>query len=231
MVQLHPASRMNLAFPSHLDQSARDRLARVLARAELDGVPPIALVLRLFESFVGEHLDCVYELPHPSADQVRRAADEFLAALTRAVYWEYPESVRLPDEEILPGVRIHKSSPVSWDNLRQFRNIVAEELRGRSFWRDLQSAISDIADELAGVPVTEDASSSTDRSPLGMQQSPRELLAAYRQRWPDVSNASIYRACDVHSADFYRWRAGRVSPRAALARRLCAFLVELKAPV
>lgn len=223
--------QMNLPFPSHLDQPSRNRLARVLAQAELDRLPPVDLVLRVFEAFVGEHLDCAYERPEITADQVRAVADEFLAALTRAVYWEYPESVRLPDVEVAPGVLIHKSSTVSWSNLRQFRQLIGEELHSNAAWRDLQSAIVDIADNLAGEPAS-DVDRSSYAPPLQpvTQRSPKELLTAYRQRWPNVSNAAIYRACDVHSSDFYRWRAGRIAPQAALARRLQKFLGELKAP-
>lgn len=224
------ARQMNLAFPSHLDQPSRDRLARVLAQAELDRLSPTDLVLRVFEAFVGEHLDCAYERADITADKVRGVADEFLAALTRAVYWEYPESVRLPDVEIAPGVLIHKSSSVLWNNLRQFRRVIGEELHGNAAWRDLQSAIVDIADSAAGEPANGvDRPSSATAPPSGTQRSPDELLAAYRQRWPNVSNAAIYRACDVHSSDFYRWRVGQIAPQAALARRLRKFLSELKA--
>ena len=177
---------MNLAFPSHLDQPSRDRLARVLAQAELDRLPPINLVLRVFEAFVGEHLDCAYERAEITADQVRAVADEFLAALTRAVYWEYPESVRLPDVEISPGVRIQKHSSVYWDNLRQFRRVIGEELRGNAVWRDLQSAIVDNAENLAGEPASDvDWSSSAPTLQPGTQRSPEELLgipAALAQR-------------------------------------------------
>lgn len=38
---------MNLACPGLLDQSARDRLARILAQSELDRLPPLELVSRV----------------------------------------------------------------------------------------------------------------------------------------------------------------------------------------
>jgi hypothetical protein len=222
---------MTLQFPQCLAPAARNRLSGTLAQAELDSLPPVDLVLEVFCAFVKELLDYADGAPTATADEIRTTAEGFLAALTRAVYWQYPQEVRLADSVHPSGLRVMHYSSRSWNNLTEFRSLVSNELREIECWVELQRAIVDLADRQAKSGA---AGGVVANSPVEVRHvdplSPRQLVDAYKRSWPRVSNASIFRAADVHSADFYRWRKGLIPPRAPLARRLEQFLRSKQAP-
>jgi hypothetical protein len=222
---------LTLELPPDFGEPARNRLAQTVAESELNRLPPLTLVRDIFDVFVDE-LISIAEAGNRTGAGLQADCSSFLRSLTKAVYWEYPREVRLPDKVTPGGARVLQYSECSWRNLPEFRQSVSEELRSCESWDDLQSAIV----EFSAVPSVEkerhphrvhadDSSQSSDSRPT-----PTALLAKYRRAFPYVKNAWIYRAAGVHSADFYRWRKGSLPPGAPLSKRLKSFLTAMEAP-
>ena len=113
----------------------------------LENCCPLRLVTEVFGAFVDTLLFLAHERPaqHTGA-RLQADSTEFLAALTRSVYWEYPREVRLPDRINPVGRPVPQYSFVDWNNLRQFRACVFEALRDDESWNLLQRAIVEFAE-------------------------------------------------------------------------------------
>lgn len=226
---------MTLEFPDDFDASARNRLARALAEGELGCYKPISLVLSVFEVFIDELLYAAGERPTRTAASIQADSMAFLDRLTKTVYWEYPHSVRLADKIGPSGSRLQQWSFVSWNDPRGFKAEAYEEIRKREFWKDLQQCIVNLAKTAETIDEVKRAETSAESpagsmSPPESRATPQALLEAYRAAFPDVKTAWIYRAANVHSPDFYRWRQGRVPANSPLARRLESFLKAMQPP-